>query len=462
MKFPVGQLATLFSFWLLVGCANFDDDVSTDPGIRLTFSADTVLFDTLITERLSITRRFRVFNTSNADINIDEIFLATGEESSYELVIQGLGNKSFSDQLLRDNDSLLVLVTANIDMRDESLPFLVKDSIIFRWNGNQEDIKLIAYGQDANFRGNEVICDETWTAGKPYVLTEDILIDSLCTLTIEPGTKIYADNGVSIFVQGNLLVRGDSGQNRVVFRNTRFDPAFLQAPGQWGGLVFFPGSTANTISHCTLENAETGIFCFGTNEESAQVSINMDHAIIRHMSISGIQAFSSNISISNSLVHNCGSFLFSAFVGGQYELDHCTMSNDPNFFIRNEPSFVALDNFPDDPGLVQRLRLSVENSIIWGNENEELLLDNGGGTMLDTLFRNNIIKSDGQIPGNLTSSERNFPGFIDANIDGFDYRLDSLSVAIDAAIGSTAVDDLNGFPRDENPDIGAFERPKEN
>ncbi len=442
--------------WAAIGCARLDDDISTSPDILLAFSADTVSFDTLLTDRLSITRRFRVFNTSGDDVNISQITVGEGRSSSFTLVVNGEKSKSIENVLLRGRDSLLVLVDAIINSQNLNMPFLIKDSVVFRWNGNQADVKLKAYGQDANFRGNEIICNEIWSPGKPYVITSDILIDTLCHLTVEAGTQIFLDNDVSMLVRGQLLVQGDTGQQRILFRNTRFDEGFMEAPGQWGGLVFFPGSRDNSISHATIENAQTGIFCFGTNSQPDRVSMAIDHSIIRHMSGSGIQAFSSELEISNSLVYNAGGFLFSAFVGGDYRFDHCTFSNEPNFFIRDEPSFVALDNFPQDPSIVDDLKLEVTHSILWGAEDNEVFINNAGGADLDTTFNLNIIKSDNEVLGNITSSTFNFPRFKDPFT--FNYSLDTLSVAKDAAMGSQVMDDLTGARRDSLPDIGAFER----
>ncbi len=447
----------IFGLWLgLLGCANLDDNVSTNGNVQLFFSTDTVLFDTLITGRNSITRRFRAFNQSKENIEISSISVGTGDQSSYSLIVNGKEGKSIENEVLNGEDSILVLISAFIDEQDESMPFLVKDSVVFRWNGNQADVKLVAYGQDANFLGNEIICDETWSMGKPYVITEPILIDSLCTLTLEAGTKVYIDNGAVIDVKGQLLVRGDTGTLNVVFRNTRFDDAFVEAPGQWGGIRFFPGSSGNEIQFATIENAVNGIFTFGTNSEEARVEISIENTTIRHMSGSGVQAFTSNISMTNSLIYNCSSFLFSGFVGGSYSIDHCTFSNQPNFFVRDEPSFVAVDNFSGDPSLVENLDLTLTNSIIWGSEQEEFFIRNEGGASLDTNIFQNIIKSVEEIPGNLTSTDFNFPGFNDPF--AFDYSLDTLSNAKDAATGSVLEIDINGIMRDDLPDIGAFER----
>ncbi len=441
--------------WVGISCSSLDDDVSTSPNLSLRFSTDTIMFDTLLTDRTSITKRLRIFNDNKEDLRIDRIGLGSGRSSFYSLVVNGKEGDEIEGELIRGGDSLLVLVDVTIDPQDESNPYLVKDSIEVQWNGNAQDVKLIAWGQDAIYLNAVAVCNQTFTAERPYVIQEILLVDTLCSLTIEPGAQIYVDNGATIAVLGQLLVEGDSG-NHVVFRNTRFDPNFIEAPGQWGGIVFFPGSRGNEISYATIENAVNGLFTFGVNDAASRVEISVDHSIIRHMSGSGIQAFTADIDVSNSLIHNCGGFVVSAFVGGDYRFDHCSMTNEPNFFIRDEPSFAFLDNFPDDPALVQDLSVTIRNSILWGSEDEVLFFSNDGGAQFDTLLHNNIIKGADSIPGNYVSQEFNFPGFDRPFL--FEYNLDSTAFARDRALDSEIVDDILGHPRDSLPDIGAYER----
>ena len=413
------------------------------------------MFDTLFTERTSITRRLRILNRNKEDIIIDRIGLGSGDNSFYDLVVNGKTGKSIEQELIRGEDSLLVLVDVTIDPMDEDLPFLVKDSIEVSWNGNASDVKLVAYGQDAIFLDAVAVCDVTFTADRPYVIQRALVVDTLCSLTLEPGARVYVDNGASVAVIGQLLARGDSG-NHVVFRNTRFDPSFIEAPGQWGGIIFLPGSRGNRISYTTIENAVNGVFTFGTNDPASRVEISIDHSIIRHMAGGGIQAFTAEIHVSNTLIHNCGGFLIGGFVGGLYQIDHCTMTNEPTLFIRDEPSVAFLDNFPEDPALVEDLSVTITNSIIWGLEDEALFLGNDGGAAFDTTITNNILRGADSLPGNYVSQLSNFPGFDRPFL--YEYNLDSTAFARDKAPNSLIADDIRGLLRDSIPDLGAYER----
>ena len=87
---------------------------------------------------------------------------------------------------------------------------------------------------------------------------------------------------------------------------------------------------------------------------------------------------------------------------------------------------------------------------------EELLVNQGGGSAISLELTTNIIKSALEVENNFTSQMLNFPGFKDPFL--FDYSLDTLAFAKDQGTPIDIVDDILGMPRDETPDIGAYER----
>ena len=233
----------------MVNCTPQEEEITFDPEAILTFSTDTVFFDTLFTDTVSFTKRFRVFNPQENAVNIASISLANGGNSSYDLYVNGIKGKQFPDQVVLGKDSLLILVEVTIPSRNEDLPFLVEDSIIFVTNENIQDVNLVSWGQDAHFFRQDAIitCNTVWTADKPYVLYGSVLVDSLCKLTIEEGVKIYINKGASIFIRGTLQVQG-SPELIVQFTNVRLD--IENAPGQWVGLVFLEGSVRQSNRSC--------------------------------------------------------------------------------------------------------------------------------------------------------------------------------------------------------------------
>ncbi len=447
-------LIVLLFFIFIVGCENDDEVVSRKPGLDLVFSTDTILFDTLLTSRTSITKRLRITNPNDKAIELREVALAQSGSSPYNIIVNGKGGPSVENELIASGDSILILVEVEIDPQDEQLPYLVKDSLLVSWNERTENVKLIAWGLDANFISREIICDQTWRAGKPYVIMDTVLIDAQCVLTIEEGSQVLFDNNAAMFVAGQLLVNGRP-DDHVIFRNTRFDINYIEAPGQWDAIYFLEGSSGNFIDHAIIENGRVGLR-IGSPDEDTIADVTISHSIIRHMSQSGIQAFTSDLEMTNTLIYNAGSTTVLNAAGGNYSYDHCTFVNSPNFFFAEDPSVQIADNLviSDDELLVSPLNLSLRNSIIWGSGEEEFLLSITLDDNVLSVF-NNIIRIEGEFGNNFTSLEDNFPGF-NSPMD-FNYSLDSLSFAIDKGLPGDVEDDILGLIRDNLPDIGAYE-----
>ncbi len=444
---------------LIYSCTPDSEIIDDNPGTEVQFSTDTVLFDTLVTSVCSITRMLRVINPNKGAIRLNNISLARGTESPYSIIVNGDEGTSFDDVVIFGEDSLLVLVEVTIDPNDEDLPFLVKDSILVRQSDISQDVKLISWGQDANFLNNIILdCDETWTAERPYVIVEGVLVDSLCRLTIEQGTKVFFDNGASLFVQGQMEVRGDTAE-QVLFTSIRNDGIFENTAGQWGGIFFLEGSQGNIIDHAVISNGQFGLR-IGTPDDNNVPDVTVTNTIIQNMSESGILAFTSDVDAANTVVYNCGSHLVGNFAGGNYRYYHCTFTNEPTDFRRDEPSVQFSDNIvlADNSTLIDDLSVELINSIIWGNQQDELLI----GLQQENarlVIQNNVIRTTQEefdTNDNIIGQELNFPGFVSPFQRN--YALDSLSVARDNGIPIGVEIDIRRLPRDENPDIGAFER----
>lgn len=453
-------------------CLPEEEEFTYDASANLRFSADSVLFDTVFTTLGSVTKRFRVYNDAENAVKISDISLAGMENSPFEVAVNGIFSDAFNDVTLLGNDSMLVLVDVTIDPRDESLPFLVSDSLIFNTNGTRQSVDLIAYGQDAVFIDGQIIpCNTTWTADKPYVLYNSVLIDSLCTLTIEPGTRIYSHVNSYIFIEGRIQANGTT-ETPILFRNDRLEESYENAPGQWGGLVFLPGSNENKLEHVVIRNAKTGIY-LGTPDDDDVPDLILGNSIIENMGGAegipagnfnvqpgfGLLAFTSDAYVYNTLINNCELNTVGNYAGGNYKYEHCTFAAYSFDFFRQNPS-VALSNnviLADESIITEPLSVSIVNSIIWGNLNDELIISNDPGASLDLLISNTVLKTL-QYSESLSINENVInqdPLFTDPR--EFDYHLMLGSPAIDLGIFQDITEDLEGNPRDISPDAGAYE-----
>ncbi len=434
-----------------------DEEIIVSGSIEpLVFSTDTVFFDTLLTEVGSITKRLIVTNPNRNAVNISSIRLGELDASPYTIHVNGIRQQSFEDEVILGNDSILILVEVFIDPKNEDLPFLVKDSLTFQTNALFQDVKLVSYGQEANFLSDSILnCDIIWDSPKPYVISNSVLIDTLCSLTIRKGVRIFSDIGSRFLVAGQLIVEGES-EEPVLFSGTRLDPDFENAAGQWDGLIFLPTSHDNTLSNTSIRNAINGIQLF-IEDNNDNPDLILENTIIENMSQNGLLSFESDISGANLLINNCAEQLMGC-AGGFVELVHCTLTNFASDFIRSNdvPSTIFVDTYEvDETTIFTTIHLNLINSIVWSNSDEDLIIGSSDGSASTFFIANSILNTSAN---NLNVNENllNVSPLFSAPFER-DFSLESSSPAIDNGLTTNVLNDLIGNPRDDSPDLGAFE-----
>jgi len=438
-------------------CTPDEEIIDFDYANGLAFSLDTVLFDTVFTGVGSTTRRLKAYNPNQKALKISSIKIGRGESSSFRILVNGTEPNQSEELLILGKDSVLILVEVLLDPQDRNTPFLVKDSILFETNGVLQDVKLIAWGQDANYLGNEILpCNAIWTNERPYVIYSSILVDTLCQLTIEKGTRIFGSKDAFIYAKGRILAEG-TAEERIIFRNERLDPAYENIPGQWGGIFLLDGSHDNSMDFTVIRNAEFGIR-LGSPDQDTIPDIIIKNSIIENMKNSGILAFTSDLYAENVLVNNCIELNVGNIGGGNYTYRHCTFANYGVNFIRETPSFYISDNIlkEDNSLIIEDIHVTLQNSIIDGNMEDELFFNLDGGANTFFAFNNTMLKttlSELDTLGNILNEN---PKFIEPG--RYNYRLDTLSPAKDKGALLGVGFDLDGNPRDEFPDLGAYER----
>jgi len=454
-------LLLLLIFYQLyqISCTPVEEIIEDNPDKDLIVSIDTILFDTLFTTRGSATRRMKVFNPNPGAVNIDRFYLGRLADSPFEIAVSGVTSHDLANVQILGQDSLLVLIKVLIDPGTDNLPFLVKDSIILETNNNMQDVKLIAWGQNAKFLGDSIIpCDETWTAELPYVIYKSILVDSLCKLSLEAGTRIYAAPGSFIYVKGTMEALGDSS-NLVSFEQERQELRYENVPGQWGGIYFLEGSRNNMIRFTTIRNAQFGLR-IGSPDNDTIPDVYVYNTKIENMTDAGVMAFTSDLYMENCLIDNCGIYSLANIAGGNYHYNHCTFASYSQFFFRNNPSIVFSDNveLSDGSSIIETIQINLVNSILWGVVDEEIQVSYVDDSNIQLYPINNIVKTsltyfEGN--GNQLSNDTDYMIFKDPLF--YDFRPDSLSNAVDNGIDIGIAIDLPAFARDNLPDIGAYE-----
>ena len=271
--FIYGWLLALISLAFVSQSCNKEEGFA-EGNIRLGFSTDTILFDTLFTTIGSSTYTLLVRNSEDKTVNISQIRIEGGANSPYRMNVDGISGLSHQDVEIAAHDSMYIFVEVTIDPNSGTGPMLQTDRIIFETNGNSQNVDLIAYGIDAYFilpnRHIQGIppfsivaregVDTVWTKDKPIVIYGYAVIDSTASLTIEAGTQIYFHNGGGLWVYkgGNIKVNGTLTEP-VTFQGDRPEAYYENLPGQWDRIWLNEGSVDNVINYAIIRNGFIGL-----------------------------------------------------------------------------------------------------------------------------------------------------------------------------------------------------------
>ncbi|MEZ5009235.1 MAG: choice-of-anchor Q domain-containing protein [Chitinophagales bacterium] len=470
---------------LLFSLFSCKKDPLSNPNFQLGFSTDTLTFDTVFVTLGSTTKYFTIRNNENKPVLISEIKLEDGATSKYRINVDGVSvtDGSINDITLPAEDSIYVFVEVTVDPNAEALPFLIEDRVLFETNGNQQNVVLQAYGQNAHFFRDSIIETQIWEDDLPYVILNSILIQECHTLTIKEGVDIYFGGGSSMFVAGNLIVEGIK-DSMVTFRGVRLDEVadeveYDDVPGQWNGIYFLRNDGCNITSsfqYAEIRNAQFGMIVGTAALEdfpSATIAngpkLTIENTVIKNNSVFGILSINSTIDAKNVLMFKSGSQLMAIQLGGNYNFEHCTFYNRGSQFLEHQDELLFFSNYfvlSQTQAIESDLeQLNFTNCIIYGTLDDEIFPDTleGSTAALNYKFDHCLLKSEFDFESNAIDCIYNLnPVFFepedpDDAIDD-DFRLGIGSPCIDAGNSVTAGSfDINMMVRDGSPDIGAYE-----
>lgn len=464
-------LCTLLLSAAFFSCVK-EDDIDQSPDTRLTFSSDTILFDTVFTTVGSATQVFKIYNPSNKKVVISSISLGKGSDSPYTFNVDGIVSSEIRDLELMGKDSAFVFVKVTIDPNNENAPLIHQDSLVFYTNNNRQDVKLIAWGQDAYFYNRALIAsDYVFENDKPHVIYNYLIVDSLMTLEIQAGARVHMHAGAMLIVytSASLKITGTAEQP-VIIEGDRLEDYYKDIPGQWDRIWLYPGSVDNEIDYAIIRNGETGIQV-DTLGNSVNPTLRIKNSMIYNMTGIGLLAQGTSIEAANCVIANCGSYAVALTLGGNYDFRHCTIGNYWRNFQRL--SGLALNNYYIDVNDNEQLR-PLENAyfgncLIYGETRDELTLDKAAGSAaFNYTFDHCIIKTELNVSNsaNFINTTRNVePWFRDPYKAEFqpDSTLSSVinkgspDVVTHALFDITKDIDQNSRISDEAPDVGAYE-----
>ena len=433
----------------------------------LSFSEDTVYFDTVFSSIGSATHELRVKNNTGRSINIDKIALAGGDKSAFRLNIDGEPATLKNNIELEPYDSIFCFVDVNVDPAGKDSPVAITDSILFSISGSLQKVQLLAWGQDIVLLKDTIIKSSDWTAGRPYVIYGNILVDTSETLTIHDSTRVYFHRNGGMKVAGKLIASG-SMTRPIEFAGDRTEAIYEDIPGQWNGLIFLNTSQGNVLNNLRIKGAITGVKIGEGFFSGTMPDMQISNTSVMHASVSCLVSVNATVNAWNCVFSHSGSSCINISSGGDYSFTHCSVFNSWDYGYRLAPAVLISENASVKAYSGNNLNFSFKNSVVYGDLNSEFVISAAGDLFTGSyvvdhcLLKLDTVKAKFWSPAFFSGNQVNRnPGF--ENTIVYDLRPDTLSPLIDKAYQGWSTPypfDFRGHDRfaDGKPDIGAFER----
>lgn len=455
-----------------------DDSFTTSRSDLLTFSQDTIKFDTLFANVNSSTVDFWVFNNNSKGVKISQIRLRGGNQTGYKVNVDGTplsakNGYTVTDFDIRKGDSIRIFAEVLPPTNSTDDFTKVEDRIVFLLeSGVEQSVPLTATSINAEIIRNLEVKENTTIGGdKPLLVYGKIKVDSSATLTIKYGTSLYFHNDAGIDVYGKLLAVGTLAKP-IIFRGDRLDRLFPYLPydnvsGQWEGIHFYSKSYNNVIKNADIHGAKNAVVC--DSSDLNKMKLDMENVIVHNSKGKGVSLTNSvaelaNCQLTNAL-ENC---LY--VCGGSVGVYNCTIAQ---FYRINElggPALVFTNQ--NDTISYPLYNFLMYNSIVTGQNDDEVMGQSGKKKAMfkydihDCLLktvRNDSLKSEyihDIIYESNDSSVNSAMNFRKVSNDSlyYDFHLDSLSKAIEAGNKEYSTEtDLEGNTRKTTPSLGCYE-----
>jgi hypothetical protein len=468
-----------FALYLLGGCNDDFDNYSTSPGDVLSFSTDTLRFDTVLTTINTPVNAFMIYNKNKKPLLIAEIALRNAGKSGFKINVDGVSGNSFRDVEIRANDSLYVLVDIKPKETGDNQPVVITDYVDFTTNGIRQTVLLEAHCQDVVILKDVLLSSNTvLDSPKPYLVYDSLVIAPGVTVDVAAGTTFFMHANASIIVKGTLRINGTL-EEPVTIRGDRMDwllPTipYDRVPGQWGnagGSIRFDSlSYHNVFEYAYIRNGINGLLF--ERSEPSELKMTLKNVVLTNFRGELIRATNCRIIAENCEFSNSQQSLL-YLIGGNYSFTHCTMANcylsgTESGWGNSDNETVTLSTDHWVNSQTYELQADFKNTIIWGfksNSSSEIRVEKDPKVPLSYQFRNCLLPGkavmDEHFVNCLWDKDPKF-SVTDGNIALYDFRLDSISPARNAAdpvISELFPYDIKGIDRfsDEGPDIGGYE-----
>lgn len=472
-------ISLLFSSAYLVSC-NDSDDFTTSRSALLTFSTDTIKFDTVISTIGSSTRQMMVYNRNADGVRVMTARMKKGSDTPFRVNVHGSyleresGAKAY-DFEVRSGDSLRVFAEVTVPEHGQDTPQEMIDTLIFTLeSGVEQGVILSAVGQDAYiWKGMVIDKDTALTSGRPYIIYDSLSVRKDVTLHLESGVQLYFHDGANLWVHGRLIAKGTK-EKPVVFRGDRTDRMFDylpydNTPSRWGGIRLKSTSTENELDYVDIHSASYGIACDSADVDVMKLTIK--NSILHNIGGEGLGLYHCRSVVENTQISNTLGHCVSV-VGGWTEFVHCTLAQfypwdaarGDALYLANQ--WLALDYPLQHAHFKNCLMTGYAEDVVMGNlKDEDGSLDYYFGNCLMRTVPSDDVRRFENVVYEPTEgenvSDKQFKLFDTDNFI-YDFRLNEKSMAINIGSLNWALDnpiDRYGVSRTEDtaPDAGCYE-----
>ncbi len=358
----------------------------------ITFSTDTLTFDTVFATFGSTTRYFKVYNENSKAVKINDLRLMHLVGTQFRINVDGVSGDQFSEVEIPAKDSIYVFVEVTVNPNDQTTPYVIIDDVVFTMGSKTETVHLQAFGQNAHFHyGEEITASTTWTSDLPHVvITKDtvpgVYVRCGATLTINPGCKIFFAGNSALFVEGTLKAEANNWNDSIVFQGARLESYYDEKPGQWFGIVFLRNNNCvpkGFFDHCVINESSYGIYAgAGLSSDisdylgpTKRPEVSIKNSVIKNGLYNTVYGFNAKIIAENSLFYVAGEHLVKLGLGGEYSFYHCTLFNNGSRYVAHEKEALLLSNLLADGNsnvYEEPLKTTFTNCIIYGSLQNEI------------------------------------------------------------------------------------------
>lgn len=362
----IGSLLVFLAL-TLTGCHDQFDHFTSDPSARISFSQDTLRLDTLYSEQPSSTRTLLVYNKGNKALKIDEIRLLHGIERGFRINVDGRSGQRFDGVTLPAGDSIHVFVEATLPRMMDDLPQLITDSILFRFNGKQQALRIESWCHNLDqYDVLHVQRDSVITAQRPLYVRDSLVVDEGVTLTLNAGVHLLLGDNAHISVYGTLCSNGTPAE-RVLIEGLRRDyliPTvnYRLVPGQWNYIRLACGTKENKLLYTTIRNGRDGLICHGPQPTTGDETLYAEGVIVTNMKGRALSLDRARVRLYNCEFSNSLSTTL-LISGGVTELLHCSLANYYAWDKREGSTLVY--NLPEGSG-AEQTSLKATNTLVDG------------------------------------------------------------------------------------------------